>query len=124
MIKEAMRERVAEKVLSHETDITLEEIRKAEDRLRDGYYKRCEDDLMATVKEILSIRLNDKGEPDPEGRYAVKVVDLKASVPPFTPYKIFVETSGNRPKDIVYHMGQLQRQETLIEAGFARIVEE
>jgi len=33
--------------------------------------------LEAQIIKLLSIRLNNKGEPDPEGRYAVKVVDLK-----------------------------------------------
>lgn len=31
--------------------------------------------------QILSIRLNDKGEPDPEGRYGIAVVDRKAELP-------------------------------------------
>jgi len=63
---------------------------------------------------ILSIRLNDKGEPDPEGRYAVKVVDLKAGI-----LVIDLQSSNELWRAGATHVIQVAKKQ-----GFARIVEE
>jgi hypothetical protein len=43
------------------------------------------DDYYGWADQLLSIRLNDKLKPDPEGRYGIAVVDRKAEIPNFYP---------------------------------------
>ena len=73
--------------------------------------------MLEQADKALSIRLNDKGEPDPEGRYAVKVVDLKGVAE--TQYHLYGENA--------HDVGISRIAQDLIlkdMAGFARIVEE
>lgn len=47
----------------------------------DKNFLRIETNRGYLADKLLSIRLNDKLEPDPKGRYAVRVVDLEAKRP-------------------------------------------
>jgi len=72
--------------------------------IRQNIHDMKSNDIMGL---ILSIRLNDKGEPDPEGRYAVKVVDLKAGLP---------ETNDTR--------WGVEVQQDMLKAGFVKEIKE
>jgi len=75
-----------------------------------------------TAKKILSIRLNDKGEPDPEGRYAVKVVDLAEKLPDMELYyegkKLYFH-----PESIEAQYYKLAQQD-MLSAGFVKEIKE
>jgi len=81
-----------------------------------------------TAKKILSIRLNDKGEPDPEGRYGIAVVDRKAEVPK-NPYSGINIDSAQVKAGYLYVTKDLRQgfdecKEAMLKAGFVKELKE
>jgi len=78
--------------------------------------------LEAQIIKLLSIRLNNKGEPDPEGRYAVKVVDLAEKLPDMELYyegkKLYFH-----PESIEAQYYKLAQQD-MLSAGFVKEIKE
>jgi len=77
-IYDKMRERVAELCQEDdcaETPYILDSWDDTPETVRESYRKNAD--------QILSIRLNDKGDPDPEGRYGIAVVDRGAALPDY-----------------------------------------
>jgi len=91
-------------------------IKAAVKRWMRGVIKNCANNpAVDTVWILLETRGNmvsDEFLPDPEGRYAVKVVDLKGELPK-NPYELIAGYKG-------YNIAQ----QDVLKAGFARIVEE
>jgi len=80
------------------------------------------------TQELLSIRLNDKGEPDPEGRYGIAVVDRKAEVPK-NPYSGINIDSAQVKAGYLYVTKDLRQgfdecKEAMLKAGFVKELKE